>query len=78
MAYYVYENWTAKDRAVIHSGECNHCNNGKGCHENPARNQHGKWHGTDNPFRTYKDAKTFAESLGRKIVKDRCVKLSEV
>ena len=31
MAYYIYENWrSGPHKAVLHVGECGHCNNGKG------------------------------------------------
>lgn len=39
MAYYVYENWTAEHKAVIHIGTCGFCKEGKGCHENPLGNK---------------------------------------
>ena len=74
MPFYVYENWTAQDKAVIHKGECGYCNHGKGCHENPSRDKHGRWHGKNKPFNTYQEAKSFAESLGRNVVKPhRCI-----
>jgi len=34
--FWVYENWTAEHKAVIHSGTCGHCNHGKGCQPSKA------------------------------------------
>jgi hypothetical protein len=71
MSYYIYENWTAAKKAVIHDGSCRHCNNGKGCHENPLGNKNGKWHG---PFDNLKRTQVAAKATGRPIRKHRCVK----
>ena len=45
MSYYVYENWTAEHKAVIHRGSCGNCNEGRGCHKNPLCGRNGRWHG---------------------------------
>lgn len=66
MSYYIYENWVAEKKAVIHRGECGFCKNGDGAHENPLGERNGKWHG---PFDTYQQAKNVANNL-----KDRTVK----
>ena len=39
MRYYVYENWTAEHKAVIHKGTCRYCNEGQGCQENSLGNK---------------------------------------
>lgn len=64
MKYYVYENWTAKDKAVIHRGTCGYCNDGRGCHRNPLGNRNGRWHG---PFDTLEEAKRTAQNTGRTV-----------
>ena len=60
--YFVYENWTAESKAVIHIGNCGHCKGGRGCHSNPLGPKNGRWHG---PYKTYLDAKNKAISTGR-------------
>jgi hypothetical protein len=42
---FVYENWTAEHKAVIHEASCGSCNPGLGCHANPLGNKNGRWHG---------------------------------
>jgi len=69
MKHYVYENWTAEDKAVIHRGSCGYCNDGKGCHENPLGDLNGKWHG---PFDSLKEAERGAAGMGRAVKKCRC------
>ena len=66
MSYWVYENWTAESKAVIHDGGCSCCNNGKGCHPNPLGNKNGKWHG---PFSTVSAAAAAAKATGRSVQK---------
>jgi len=70
MDYYVYENWTAEKKAVIHKGLCGNCNDGKGCHPNPLGNRNGKWHG---PFNTLEEAESAARGTRRRIRRHRCV-----
>ena len=61
--YYVYENWTAENKAVIHFGKCSSCNYGKGIHpEKSTRN--GQWHG---PFLTYSNTEKTAKDTGRPV-----------
>lgn len=57
MAYYIYRNWVAEKKAVIHKAECGYCNGGKGCHENPLGNINGEW---SDSFKTFLDAKNDA------------------
>ncbi len=46
--YWVYENWTVRpQKAVIHYGDCRHCNHGKGQH-GVTSEEHGCWHGAYN------------------------------
>ena len=70
MIYYVYENWTAEHKAVIHRGSCGNCNEGRGCHENPLGNIHGRWHG---PFVSLEKARRVAENTGKPVREHRCV-----
>jgi len=70
MSYYVYENWTAERKAVIHRGSCGHCKDGQGCHDNPLGNRNGQWHG---PFRLVQEAERAAERTDKPVRKHRCV-----
>ena len=70
MSFYIYENWTAKNEAVIHRGSCKYCNSGNGCHPNPLGNKNGKWHG---PFTTLSIATAAARKTGRPVKQHRCV-----
>jgi len=72
MSYYVYENWTAESKAVVHVGFCGHCNDGQGCHLNPLGNRNGKWHG---PFLDFENAVKFANQTGRSVRRCRCTAL---
>jgi hypothetical protein len=64
MKYYVYENWRAENKAVIHIGSCGYCNEGRGCHENPSGNKNGKWLG---PFDSLGEAEKAARKTGRAV-----------
>jgi len=70
MSLYIYENWTAENKVVIHRGICKNCNDGKGCHPNPLGNKNGKWHG---PFTTLSIAIVAAQKTGRPVKQHRCV-----
>lgn len=70
MAFYVYENWTAEHKAVIHKGTCGYCKEGKGCHKNPLGNKNGKWHG---PFDSLEEAEKTAKNTGRPVRPHSCV-----
>ena len=70
MSYYVYENWIAEKKAVIHKGSCGNCKDGMGCHENPLGNKNGKW---SSPFKSIEEAQRFAIETGRPVRKHRCV-----
>jgi hypothetical protein len=70
MKYYVYENWTAESKAVIHRGTCGNCNDGRGCHENPLGKRNGVWHG---PFNSLEEAQQAATDTGRSVRRHRCV-----
>jgi hypothetical protein len=70
MSFFIYENWTAEHKAVIHRDSCKCCNNGNGCHPNPLGNKNGKWHG---PFTTLSVATTAARKTGRPVKQHRCV-----
>jgi hypothetical protein len=74
MIYYVYENWTAGNKAVIHKGLCGNYKEGKGCHKNPLKNKNGKW---SPPFKSMEEAERFARETGRPVHKyrsRRCIK----
>ena len=64
MAFWVYENWTAEQKAVIHKGSCGYCKEGRGCHEHKLANRNGKWHG---PFYSLEEAKNAAKNTGRPV-----------
>lgn len=69
MSYYIYENWRAEKKVVIHTSKCSMCNNGKGIHVD-ASDSNGQWHG---PFKTFKDAVSFAEGC-----QDRKIKFCKI
>jgi hypothetical protein len=71
MGYWVYENWTAESKAVVHSGDCGYCHDGNGCHEHKLGERNGKWHG---PFGTVEQAMEAARKTGRPSKPCRCVK----
>lgn len=60
MVFYIYENWVAEKKAVIHREDCSFCNYGQGIHKNIRGNRNGKWHG---PFLNFEKAYNFAKSL---------------
>lgn len=62
MRFYIYENWQADDKAVIHKGSCSFCNEGEGTGRGTLGNQNGVWHG---PYSTQQEALTAAKKLGR-------------
>lgn len=66
MSFWIYENWTAEDKAVIHVGTCSYCNNGKGVHRNPMGNKNGRWLG---PFDTLSAAEQAAKATRRQVQK---------
>lgn len=61
ISYYVYENWTAENKAKIHFGHCSHCKYGKGIHPE-ASNKNGRWHG---PFIDFSAAEKAAKETGK-------------
>lgn len=66
MTFYVYENWRADDKAVVHRADCKFCNNGKGTGRCISGNVNGKWHGS---FMREEDALRFANGLRRRTVR---------
>jgi len=70
MNYYVYENWTAEKKAIIHTGFCGNCNEGRGCHEHKLGNRNGQWH---SPFGSLGEARTETKNTGRSVRQHRCV-----
>jgi len=70
MSYWVYVNWTAEHKAVIHWGSCGNCNNGKGCHPNPLGEKNGAWRG---PFRDLDEARERAKETHKPVREHACV-----
>lgn len=69
MTYWIYENWRAESKAVIHRASCGFCNDGQGFKPNPLGDQNGKWHG---PFSTFEEAERSAKITGRPVKYCRC------
>ncbi len=70
MSYWVYENWVAESKAVIHLGSCRFCNEGTGTGRNVRGDQNGKWHGA---FGSVDEADVAARRTGRPVRSCRCV-----
>ena len=70
MAFWIYENWTAEKKAVIHRGECGMCNDGQGFHANPLGEKNGRWHG---PFSSLEIAESAAADTQRPVRRHSCV-----
>ena len=51
--YYIYENWRAEKKAVIHSESCRFYKNGKGTGKTTLGESNGKWHG---PYSQFEEA----------------------
>ena len=68
--YWVYENWVAEQKAVIHHDSCGYCNDGTGCHENPSGERTGRWLG---PFESLESARAAATDTDRPVKEHRCV-----
>ncbi len=62
MTFYVYENWQADDKTVVHCATCRFCNKGKGIGTGTLGQKNGKWHGE---FKIFEEARNFAMSLHR-------------
>ena len=56
--YYIYRNWAAAKKAVIHKANCSYCNYGKGLQNNRRGDKNGAW---SQEYKTYEDAKKDAE-----------------
>jgi len=69
MNYWVYENWVAERKAVIHVADCGHCKDGRGCHPNPHGNANGRWIG---PFKSMSQAKLAAKGTGKPVRSHSC------
>lgn len=63
MNFWIYENWQAANKTVIHKATCIYCNNGQGTGKEINKGQNGKWIG---PFTSFNDAKLGAAKLKRK------------
>lgn len=75
MSFWVYENWVAESKAVIHAGDCRFCNEGIGTGRNTRGDRNGRWHG---PFESVSEAETAAGATGRPVRPDRCVKVTSL
>ena len=64
--YYIYENWRAEKKAVIHKGICKFCNEGKGTGKTTLGDSNGKWHGS---YLKFEDAWEKANSLENREVR---------
>lgn len=62
-SYFVYENWVAEKKAMIHFGDCSSCNFGQGIHPGAGTNN-GRWHG---PFSSFESAQKAARETGRQV-----------
>lgn len=58
--FWVYENWVAAKKAVVHRGDCGFCHEGAGTGRNVLGEQNGRWHG---PFSSFEGAKSAAVGL---------------
>ena len=65
--FWIYENWVAEKKAVIHKANCSYCNNGQGTQKNKLGNKNGRWHG---PFNSYEEVKVVADGLEDREVRD--------
>lgn len=74
MKYYIYENWRAEKKCVIHTSSCRMCKDGKGIHLQSSE-QNGKWHG---PFVSYEDALKYAMSCENRVIKTCKICIPEV
>ena len=71
LEYWVYENWTAEHKAVVHTGPCGFCKHGHGTDRpKPRGDANGTWHG---PYATVGAADTAAQRTGRPVRRHRCV-----
>ena len=70
MQYWIYENWTAESKALIHRGTCGYCQDGKGCHSNPLGKANGQWLGS---FDTLEEARQVANLSARPVKEHSCV-----
>ena len=61
MTYWVYENWVAESKAVIHESTCRFCNDGSGTGRNLRGDRNGKWHGA---FGSLGEAEAAARQTG--------------
>lgn len=53
MKYYIYRNWVAEKKAVVHKATCSYCKNGKGIQKNLREDKNGAW---STGYNTYEDA----------------------
>lgn len=65
--YWIYENWRAEKKAVVHRADCGHCRDGQGSQTNKLGDANGRWHG---PFPSYDSAREAAQRLPGREVRD--------
>ena len=58
VTYYIYRNWAADKKAVIHTASCSFCKHGKGLQNNTSGAKNGAW---SQEYLSYEDAKVDAE-----------------
>lgn len=61
--FWVYENWRAQSKAVVHTAECSRCRDGQGTGKGTLGEQNGRWHG---PFDSRDTAQKVAAATGRR------------
>lgn len=69
--YYIYINWTAKDKTAnkIHHSSCGNCRMGFGKHKDAGRGEHGVWIG---PFTNRKLAEDFSQKFFSEYIVQNC------
>ena len=70
MNYWIYENWVAEKKAVIHTESCPYCNQGEGIHKDKTDGKNGCWRG---PFQDFNAAKAHAKTMHDRTI--RCCKV---
>lgn len=69
MSYWVYEHWCAEHKAMVHTGHCGHCNDGRGCHQHLRGESNSRWLG---PYPSFRVANSVARATGRPVRVHKC------
>ena len=68
MAYYIYENWRAREhQATIHCGSCSFCKKGQGRNKGNYNRKNAKWHG---PYKALQKARKAQAKMSVKVRKE--------